>query len=142
MAEGIAITSILHTDDHSHIEPVRYGHGSDFFRWMVLPHAPGKNFVARLGGAVKQFAQRHGFVKRAYSIPRNEFARRRPSLLFMRTLDGTLSLKFGRSALNGFTRQLVSVLDDPKDAPQAFMEDATDLARRFAEKVRASRSAW
>ena len=29
----------------------------------------------------------------------------------------------------------MSVLDDPKDAPQAFMEDATDLARRFAEKV-------
>ena len=135
MAEGIAITSILHTDDHSHIEPVRYGHGSDFFRWMVLPHAPGKNFVARLGGAVKQFAQRPGFVKRAYSIPREEFAEKTATLLFMRTLDGTLSLKFGRSALNGFTRQLVSVLDDPKDAPQAFMEDATDLARRFAEKV-------
>ena len=135
LAAGVAITSILHTDDHSHIEPVRYGHGSDFFRWMVLPHAPGKNFVTRLAGALKQFAERPGFARRAYTLPREEFAEKTATLLFMRTLDGTLSLKFGRSMINGFQRALVSVLDDPADAPQAFMDDATDLARRFAEKV-------
>ena len=135
LAAGVAITSILHTDDHSHIEPVRYGHGSDFFRWMVLPHAPGKNVFARLRGSLAQFAQRPAFIRRAYTVPRDEFAEKTATLLFMRTLDGTLSLKFGRSVINGFARGLVSVLDDPKDAPQAFMEDATDLARRFAEKV-------
>jgi hypothetical protein len=30
-SEGIAITSVLHTDEHSHLEPVRYGKGSGFF---------------------------------------------------------------------------------------------------------------
>ena len=135
LAAGVAITSILHTDEHSHIEPVRYGHGSDFFRFMVLPHAPGKNFVTRLGGALKQFIQKPGLIRRAYSVPREQFAEKTATMLFMRTLDGTLSLKFGRSVINGFKRELVSVLDDPKDAPQAFMDDATDLARRFADKV-------
>ena len=32
LSEGIAITSIFHTDEHSHVEPVRYGSGSGFFR--------------------------------------------------------------------------------------------------------------
>ena len=36
-SRGVAITSILHTDEHSHVEPVRYGKGSGFFRTMVLP---------------------------------------------------------------------------------------------------------
>ncbi len=136
LSAGVAITSILHTDDHSHIEPVRYGHGSDFFRWMVLPHAPGKNVLTRVAGALKQMVQSPRLVRRSYGLPREEFAEKTATLLFMRTLDGTLSLKFGRSALNGFKRQLVSVLDDPDDAPQAFMDDATDLARRFAAKVK------
>ena len=30
-SKGVAITSILHTDEHSHVEPVRYGAGSGFF---------------------------------------------------------------------------------------------------------------
>ena len=36
LSEGIAITSILHTDEHSHVEPVRYGRGSGFFRLLIF----------------------------------------------------------------------------------------------------------
>ena len=39
-SKGIAIGSILHTDEHSHLEPVRYPAGSGFFR--ILGGAAGR----------------------------------------------------------------------------------------------------
>jgi cholesterol oxidase len=48
LTKGVAITSILHTDEHSHLEPVRYGRGSGFFRLMLSPHAPGETTFGRL----------------------------------------------------------------------------------------------
>ena len=135
LGEGVAITSILHTDDHSHIEPVRYGHGSDFFRLMLLPHAPGKNVATRLLGALGALVRDPLFTIKSYAVPRKDFAKKTLVLLYMRTLDGTLTLRFGRSWINGFKRQLVSVVDDPNDAPQAFMPEATDLARRIGKKL-------
>jgi cholesterol oxidase len=53
----------------------------------------------------------------------------------MRTLEGTMNLELGRSLMTGYRRGLVSRVEDPDGAPQAFMEDATALANRFAEKV-------
>ncbi|MET0385369.1 MAG: GMC family oxidoreductase N-terminal domain-containing protein, partial [Polyangiales bacterium] len=41
---GIAINSLLQTDEHSHLEMVRYGGGSGFFRTLVTaPHVRGGN---------------------------------------------------------------------------------------------------
>jgi cholesterol oxidase len=66
---------------------------------------------------------------------RNRYAESSQVLLFMRSHDGALRLELGRSFLTGFRRRLVSRVNDPADAPPAFMEDATRLAERFAEKV-------
>ncbi len=48
LSKGIAIGSILETDEHSHLEPVRYPAGSGFFRLLAMPHAPGDTVVQRL----------------------------------------------------------------------------------------------
>ena len=37
-SKGIAINSLLQTDEHSHLEMVRYGDGSGFFRMVMVPH--------------------------------------------------------------------------------------------------------
>jgi cholesterol oxidase len=132
--EGVAITSILHTDEHSHIEPVRYGRGSGFFRTMLLPHSPGPTAVARLLGALRGVVREPLLWARALTVP--DLARHSQVLLYMRTLEGTLSLRLGRSAWTAFRKGLVSRLDDPAAAPRAFIPEATELARRFAEKVR------
>jgi cholesterol oxidase len=132
-SKGIAITSILHTDDHSHIEPVRYGDGSGFFRTLMLPHAPGKTVGDRLSVMMKSLVAEPKKWARAFSA--EDFARHSQVMLYMRTLEGTLRMKLGRSPFTGYRRGLVTVLDDPSQAPQAFMPEATDLAQRFAEKV-------
>ncbi|MEZ4442945.1 MAG: GMC family oxidoreductase [Polyangiaceae bacterium] len=132
-SKGVAITSILHTDDHSHLEPVRYASGSGFFRLLTLPHAPGPTVAARLASAVRGFARQPLRWIRALSV--RDFAKQSQVLLYMRTLEGTLSLERRRGALAALANGLASKLDDPSAAPQAFMPEATDLAQRFAEKV-------
>jgi len=68
-------------------------------------------------------------------MSRAKFAKKTQVLLFMRSIEGTINLELGRSWLTGFRRGLVSRVDNPEEAPEAFMEDATRLAERFAEKV-------
>ena len=133
LSRGIAITSILHTDDHSHIEPVRYSAGSGFFRTMVLPHAPAPTLAGRLAAAARGFLAHPGKWARALAV--RDFAKQSQVLLYMRTLEGTLRLELGRSALTGFRRGLVSRLPEGSEAPAAFMPEATELARKFASRV-------
>ena len=63
-----------------------------------------------------------------------DFAKQSQVLLYMRTLEGTLSLRLGKNVWTAFKTGLVTKLDDPTKAPSAFMPEAADLARRFAEE--------
>jgi len=132
-SKGVAITSILHTDEHSHVEPVRYASGSGFFRTLALPHAPAPTALGRIASAARGVL-RHP-VRWARAIGVRDFARQSQVLLYMRTLEGTLELRLGRNAWTGFKQGMVTRLQNPEAAPKAFMDEATDLARRFAEKV-------
>jgi cholesterol oxidase len=133
LSKGVAISSILHTDEHSHIEPVRYGAGSGFFRTMVMPHAPAPTLYGRLASMGRSLLANPRMWARALTV--KDFASRSQVLLYMRTLEGTLTLKLGRSLQSGWKRGLVSALPTGSPAPQAFMEEATDLGRRYAEKA-------
>ena len=132
-SKGVAITSILHTDDHSHMEPVRYGAGSGFFRALLAPHAPGPTVLARLWGGFRSFLRQPIRWLRALFV--SDLARHSQVLLYMRTLEGTLRMRLGREWRTGYQRSLITKVDDPSQAPSAFMEEATDLAERFADKT-------
>ena len=132
-SKGVAITSIVHTDEHSHIEPVRYAAGNGFFRLLLTPHVPQPTFLGRVAGALRAVAAHPVQWLRAYAV--DDWAKRTQVLLYMRTLEGTLSFRLGRGLRTGFTRDLVSQLDNPQDAPKVFMPEATDLAERFSSKV-------
>lgn len=132
-SRGPAITSVLHTDEHSHIEPVRYAAGSGFFRTMVLPLSPGGNAFSRLAGAAGIFARNPWTWTKALTVA--DWAKQSQVLLYMRALEGTLTLKLGRDVFTGYQRGLVTELDDPDNPPEAFMPEAMDLGQRFAGKV-------
>jgi cholesterol oxidase len=132
-SKGVAITSILHTDEHSHMEPVRYGAGSGFFRTLLAPHAPGPTVLSRLWGGFRSFLRQPVRWLRALFV--RDLAKHSQILLYMRTLEGTLRMRLGREWRTGYRRSLVTQVDDPSQAPSAFMEEATDLAERFADKV-------
>jgi cholesterol oxidase len=132
MSKGVAITSILHTDEHSHIEPVRYPDGSGAFRFLSMPHAPGDNLARRLFNAARYVLQHPVRTLRATFVW--DWARHTLILLYMRTVDGHLTLRLGRSFRTGFARGLVTNLADGP-APTASIPEATELAHRVASKI-------
>jgi cholesterol oxidase len=133
-SEGVAITSILHTDEHSHLEPVRYGAGSDFFRFLVFPHATGGNALVRSAKVLARLAGDLGTWLKVYGARR--LSEKSTILLYMRTLEGTLRLRLGKNLLTGFREGLVSILDEGTEKPTAFIPEATDLAERYARRVK------
>lgn len=133
LSEGVAIGSILHTDEHSHVEPVRYGAGSGFFRLLIAPHAPGDTAFERLGRTLAAFATEPLKMLRSFAVP--DLARYSQILLYMRSLEGTLTLTRKRGFRTGFSEGLGSELSPGATPPAAFIPEATELARRYAEKL-------
>jgi cholesterol oxidase len=132
-SRGVAITSILHTDEHSHIEPVRYGAGSNFYKLLLAPHAPGRTVGVRLLGALRAFLRAPAaWVKQPLT---SRFSEQSQVLLYMRTLEETLSLSLGKSLFTGFKRGLVTTIKNPASAPTANLPEASALAQRFADKT-------
>ncbi len=124
--QGIAIGSVLHTDEHSHLEPTIYGKGSGFFRLLMAPMAHGRS-------AWKRYAKMFGeFFRAPLPFLRAVFSRNYAShstfLLFMQTLDSTLRLKLGR-----FTK--LKTEREEGSSPSAFIPQAEALARRYEQIV-------
>ncbi len=125
LSKGIAIGSILDVDDNSHLEPVKYGEGSGFWRLMMMPMVSEKNFFLRLlklifipfSDPIKWFKVM--FVK--------DFAKSSSVLLFMQNLDSTLRFKKG---LLGMGTHLSS-----GKAPSAFIPEAHAIAKKHAKET-------
>jgi len=125
LSEGIAITSLLQTDEHSHLEPVRYGKGSGFFRLLMSPHVAGESAPVRLIRALAAILRHPIHFLRAWFV--DDWAKRTIILLYMRTLEGHLRLRLGALGLS------TALEEGP--APTAAIPEATDLARRVEQKI-------
>lgn len=132
-SKGLAISSIIHTDEHSHLEPVRYGSGSGIFRLIMAPHAPGAKVWTRCLTMTRALAAEPLRWLKVILIP--NFSKQTQILLYMRSLDGTLSFVMKRRPWLGFKSSMGSTLGIDGRKPLAFMEEATQLARMFAKKV-------
>ncbi len=125
-SDGVAIGSILHTDEHSHLEPVRYASGSGFWRVLLAPMVSGKNIFIRLYRLLSDLL-RHPLknIRLAFVW---DFAKRTQILLFMQTINSTLRFKKGVLGMR-------STIQSGR-APTAFIPEAQDLARRYAKLVK------
>jgi cholesterol oxidase len=126
LAQGVAITSIVHIDDDSHIEIVRGPKGSGFWRFLSGLHTSGSNGMVRLINAGLGMMRHPIRFIRALTV--RDFAKSSQILLFMQTLDSTL--RFGRGRFGGLTSSVST-----GEAPKASIPMATEIANRFAEKV-------
>ncbi len=124
-SEGIAIGSILHTDAHSHLEPVRYAAGSGFWRILMSPMVSGQTLVQRIINIFLEFGRHPLRTLKTYFV--DDWAKRTQILLFMQTIDSTLRFKRGILGMK-------STIDRGK-APTAFIPRAQELARQFASIV-------
>jgi cholesterol oxidase len=124
-SEGIAIGSILHTDEFSHLEPVRYSAGSGFWRLFMSPLAHGKNAVTRILKVIVDLIKYPVQNLKLFFV--DDWSKRTQILLFMQTLDSTLRFSRGRFVMK-------SALDKGT-APTAFIPEAKALSERYAKIV-------
>jgi cholesterol oxidase len=130
-SQGIAITSIVHADAMTTIEPVRYSPGSSMMRLLTGPIIESGGFLSRLAQSVWQIIARPIDFARTHFLPR--WAQRTTIILAMQTDDTRLRFRFGRSLFTFFRRGLVSHPDPESGHPSA-IEISRKVTRRFAEK--------
>jgi len=126
LSKGLAITSILNTDEKSHLEVVRYRKGSGLFRPAMAPAVTGRNFLHRWWNMMKDYVTDPIGNLKGYFI--DDWSKRTQILLFMQTEDSTI--RFVHSSVGNMSSKLDTGL-----APMPFIPEAHDLANRFAEKV-------
>ncbi len=132
LSQGIAIGSILQTDEHSHLEPVRYPAGSGFFRLLAMPHAPGDTVFQRFLNAAGVLVRQPLKTLKAWVTP--DWAKQTMILLYMRTVEGTLRMKLGRGVRTGFRRAL-STGDGTGPQAKAWVPEATELAKKVEKRL-------
>jgi cholesterol oxidase len=125
-SKGIAIGSIFPPDSNTHLEAVRYGSGSGFWKMMGVPLVDGKTLFARLGRLFLFFIRKPwSWLRILFS---RNFAKESLILLFMQHLDSTLKFKRGW----GTMRSAVST----GEAPSAYMPLAMELAQATSEEIK------
>jgi cholesterol oxidase len=92
-SEGVAITSSFHPDAHTHVEPVRYGHGSNAMGLLQTVLVDGDTWrPARWWAA---FLRRLPTNLRVLSV--RKWSQRTVIALVMQSLDNSLTVHYGRS---------------------------------------------
>ncbi|MEY4545686.1 MAG: hypothetical protein RL685_1881 [Pseudomonadota bacterium] len=125
--EGVAIGSLLETDERSHLEVVRYGAGSGFWRLLAMPYVakdvPGPLKILL---ALVQMVLRPLAFLRTWLVP--DWAKYTAILLYMRAYEGTLRMRLRRGL---FGAGMGTALDGgPK--PRAFMPESAELISQYA----------
>ncbi len=124
-SKGVAIGSIFPSDENSHIEPVRYGSGSNFWKLMGVPLTFGGNIFIRIGKLLFHLIRHPISWLRIYTT--KKFSERSIILLFMQHLDSTLRFKKG---LFNMTSHISTGI-----APSAFIPEAKELAEKAAKII-------
>ncbi|MBK5307802.1 MAG: GMC family oxidoreductase [Frankiaceae bacterium] len=123
--QGVAITSSFHPDEHTHIEPVRYGKGSNLMGMLQTVMTDGGGPVPRWMKAIVEIIK-HPLAFLTILVPRR-WSERTIISLVMQTLDNSITTytRFGR-----LTSRQGHGVPNPTWIPVA-----NDATRRVAEKI-------
>ncbi|MCG8475823.1 MAG: GMC oxidoreductase, partial [Cytophagales bacterium] len=97
LSKGVAIGSMLHTDENSHLEICRYAEGSGFWKFSHWPYAVGKNTAVRLARTLGVFLKSPWRYLKVFLG--QAWARHTVVLLFMQSLNSTLRIRRNRLGL-------------------------------------------
>ena len=126
LSKGVAIGSLLHTDDDSHLEVVRYSRGSGFWKLLHLPMAEGKTPPQRILNVLGQLVKSPVSWFRTYFV--NGWSKSTAVLLFMQSVDSTIRLK------KNFFGGMSSGVSTGK-RPTADIPASKELTRRYSKAV-------
>ncbi len=126
--EGVAITSSWYPDDHTHIEPCRYGKGSNAMGLLNTVLTDGGSRMQRWTTALRLLITKPKLTK--LLVPRR-WSERVIILLVMQTLDNSITVLRKKTRFGSI---LTSTQGDGEPNP-TWIPVANEAARRLAENV-------
>jgi cholesterol oxidase len=128
---GVAITSSWHPDDDTHVEPCRYGYGSNAMGLLTTLMTDGGGRVPRAAKIAGQALRHPGrFVR---SFDKRRWSERTVIALVMQSLDNSITTYTRRSRLTG-RRRLTSRQGHGQPNP-TWIPIANQAVRRMARLV-------
>lgn len=127
---GVAITSSFHPDDHTHIEPVRYGKGSNAIGLLQALLTDGGGRVPRPLRAAGVALRNPGAFLRTLSV--RHWSERTVIALVMQTDDNSLELT-SRKGL--FGRRRLTSRPGPGTPPPDWIPIGHKVIRKVAERI-------
>ena len=127
-SRGVAITSSFHPDPSTHIEPVRYGKGSNFMSLLQTVLTDGDGDRARWRTWLSELWQQRKDVRNLYDL--EHWSERTVIALVMQSLDNSITTYTKRSRLTG-RRRLTSRQGHGAPNP-SWIPQGNDAARRMA----------
>ncbi len=127
-SQGSAITSSFFPDEHTHVEPVRYGVGSNLMGMLQTVMTDGFNLRARRKQWLKTVITHPSLLARTLNVRR--WSQRTVIALVMQNVDSALTVSLKRSL---FGSRLTS--ENDSEIPNAtYIPAANEVVRRIAEK--------
>lgn len=126
LSKGVAIGSLLHTDDNSHLEIVRYSEGSGFWKLLHLPLSNGKNTIERMANMTQQVVKYPLTYFKIYWV--NSWSKSTTVLLFMQSIDSTL--KFKNNFFGGMSSTIGTGLK-----PSAYIPESIALTEKYSKII-------
>ena len=126
-SKGSAITSSFFPDEHTHVEPVRYGKGSNFMGMLQTVMTDGSDIKKRRKQWLKQIITKPSLLIKIMDV--RKWSERTVVALIMQNVDSSLTVRSKRGLLGW---RLTS--ENDSDQPNAtYIPAANEVARRIAE---------
>jgi cholesterol oxidase len=126
-SKGSAITSSFFPDDHTHVEPVRYGKGSNFMGLLQTVMTDSANIRDRRKQWLRQVITKPSLVLKILDV--RQWSERTVVALIMQNVDSAISVT-GKRGLFGFR---LNSKNDSKTPNATYIPAANEVARRIAE---------
>jgi len=126
-SKGSAITSSFFPDDHTHVEPVRYGKGSNFMGMLQTVMTDGVNIKDRRRQWLRQVVTKPSLVLKIMDV--RQWSERTVVALIMQNVDSAISVK-GKRSIFGYR---LTSKNDSLIPNATYIPAANEVARRIAE---------
>lgn len=125
LSKGLAIGSIFPPNKDGHVEAVRYGKGSNFWKIPTIPMVYGKNVFVRIGRLIKELLFHP--LEWIGMYFKKDYANKTVILLFMQHLDSTISFTRGWFNLRSKVSEGIK--------PTPFIPMAKTIADQVAKEI-------
>lgn len=127
-SEGAAITSSFYPNPNTHVEPVRYGKGSNLMGLLQTIMTSSDKPLTRIGQWLAQAIQRPSLIFKILYV--RKWSERSVIALVMQNINSSVTVFQKRSAL-GFTK--LSSKNDASNPNPTWIPEANEVAKRIAE---------